>query len=348
MSRPITKVAVLAASLVAALSAATLAQQPGADRPARAQARPAPTASAAPDSTLVITGQIEWIEKSDVAALRPGKLKSIEVDTGMLVEGGKPFALLHDELAQLGVAKAELLARNVGAEMKAKAQHELAAAELARLERIRKSNISYVPESDYAKANAEVNVAYAMIIDAREAREVAKAELARARQELAECSILAPFDAYVIKRFKHPGESVQANEPVIRLGKLDRVRCYGLVPISDLGRLRVGMNVDVRPTINDADLPIEQKRFRGKIVALGKEVQVVGRTEVEVFADVYNNTAKELFPGLNADMTIYLDDKAIPPPPPDMFIPPVQTAKADDAAETARTEDDKGPGTRAK
>lgn len=325
MSRPILKVAATAVSLVAALSAASLAQQAG--RAGRPQARPSQSASS--DSTLVITGQIQWIEKSDVAALRPGKLKSIEIDTGQIVEKGKAFARLHDELAELGVAKARLMAENKGAIMKAEAQHQLAAAELARLERTRAINPRFVSESDLQKANAEVNVAYAMIQDAREAQEVNKAELAKSQQELAECSIHAPFDGYVIKRYKHPGESIQANEPVIKLGKLDRVRFYGLVPISDLRRLRVGMNVDVRPTVDDAELPIEQKRFRGKIVALGKEVQSVIRTEVEVFADVFNNQARELFPGLHADMTIYLDDNAIPPPPADMIQPPAETAKAD-------------------
>ena len=35
---------------------------------------------------------------------------------------------------------------------------------------------------------------------------------------------MAPFDGVVIKRMKNPGESVRANEAVVELGNLDKLR----------------------------------------------------------------------------------------------------------------------------
>ena len=63
-----------------------------------------------------------------------------------------------------------------------------------------------------------------MINEAKEQRELAKAELDLAKQALEEHTIIAPFDGIVIKRMKNPGESVRANEAVVQLGNLDKLR----------------------------------------------------------------------------------------------------------------------------
>ncbi len=311
------KPAAMALGVFAALAAATIAQNPS-------QAR-APKASS---QELVVGGTIEWIEKSDVSALREGVIKQIELREGMTVGEGMVIGTLHSEAAKLGVAKAELIATNKGPSMKANAQRALAIADLARLDNIRKRKEGYVSKAEVQKAEAEVAVGDAAVQEAAENVKVAEAERALAQRIFDEHTILAPFDSIIIRLLKHPGETVRANEAVVRLGKIDHVRFYGFLPIEALSRVRPGMVVDVRPTIEDADLPLEQKRFRGKISALGTEVNGIGKTEVEVYAEIANNKGTELRPGLKADMTIYLDPAAVPPPPADMMPQPPQVAKA--------------------
>ena len=111
------------------------------------------------------------------------------------------------------------------------------------------------------------------------------------------------------------------------MGKIDHLRFYGLIPIENLARVKKGMVVDIRPTIDEADLPIEQKRFRGKVAAVGTEVNSIGKTEVEIYAEVANNRDLELRPGLKADMTIYIDSPA-PPAPADMLPQEPQVANS--------------------
>lgn len=316
--RLLSKPAAMAAGLVAALAAVTLAQNP----PAVGRA---PGSSSEP---LLISGIIEWIEKSDVSALTEGVIEQIELREGMEVARGGTIGNLHAEKARLTVAKAEAAVENKGAMMKAQAQRQLAMAELARLRRIQERNPNFVSQSELAKAEAEVNVGAAAEQEAAENRKLAEADRNLARQALKEHTIEAPFDGIILKLLKHPGETVRANEAVVRLGKVDRLRFYGFIPIEHLGRVRPGMVVDIKPTVEEAELPIEQKRFRGKVVAIGTEVQSIGKNEVEVYAEIINNQGKELRPGLRGEMAIYLDSSPVPPPPADMLPQPAHVAKS--------------------
>ncbi len=308
--RLLSKPAALAAGMVAALAAITSAQPPGRG--------PAPRPSASASEPLTIPGTIEWIERSDVSALTEGVLDQMEMREGMEVPQGGTIGTLHSEKAQLTKAKSEVAANAQGGTAKAAAQKELALAVLARLTRLNDRRNGYVSQDEYGKAEAELKVAESQVVEASDAVKLARAEENLARQALAEHTILAPFDGLILKVLKHPGETVRANEAVVRLGKVDRLKFYGFLPIENFGRVRPGMVVDLRPKVEDADIPIEQKRFRGKIVAIGTEVNTIGNTEVEIYAEIVNNQAKELRPGFKAEMTIYVDT-TVPPAPADML-----------------------------
>src|SRR5262245_30910794 len=101
------KAAALAAGLGALLSFATLA----------------PTLSAqntkAMAETLVVEdASIDWIERSNVAALREGVIDRMELQIGMPVAKGKPIGYLHSEMAELTVKKAEVAARSIAPKAK--------------------------------------------------------------------------------------------------------------------------------------------------------------------------------------------------------------------------------------
>ena len=320
-----TKPAALAVGLVTALAAVSLAQPPA----ARRGAAPRGSGSAASaNEPLLVNGLIEWIEKSDVSAQTEGTIYDIELREGSEVARDGTIGSLHAEKAELTVAKARVAAEGKGGLAKAEAQRELAYTTLARLQRLNEKKLGYASKEEINKAEAEVKVGEAQIIDAHDNLKLAKAELDLAQQALKEHTITAPFAGTILKVLKHPGETVRANEAVVRIGKVDKLRFYGSLPIGNLGRVRPGMVVDVRPTIEDADVPIEQKRFRGKILFIGAEANNIGTTDVEVYADVINNQAKDLRPGLKAEMAIYLNDAAVPAPPADMLQPQDRVAKA--------------------
>lgn len=278
----------------------------------RAQA-PAPEGRAA---TLVLDSSdqlatIDWIERSDVAALREGVIREMELRLGDPAIKGQPIGYLHDEIAELTVAKNKLLAENTAAIEKAEAASEVATSVVVRNELLNKRKPGMVSEEDVAKARGELKVAEAQGKEARGQLDVNKVELQLAEQVLREHTIVAPFDGIVIKRLKEPGESVRANEPVVSIGNLSRLCANAFVPLEYAYRVKVGQVVELQPRLvgGMGDQPIERKTFRGKIVFIDPQIQAIAETAVRIRAE-FENPELELRPGLKAAMTIYLTDDA--------------------------------------
>ena len=295
------KAAAMAAGFIAALSVATVAQNTN------------PAARSA--ETLVIDdATVDWIEKSDVAALREGVIDRMELQIGMPVQRSKPIGYLHSEIAALNVHKAELAVKNTATEEKARAQQELALTVVATNKRLNERRPGLVSIEEQRKAEAEVKVATAMINEAVEKRAMDRAEDALARRALDEHTITAPFDGIVIERMKNPGESVRANEAVVRLGNLIKLRAFAYIPLDYAYRVKEGQIVEIQPRISGTRavaVPIEQKRFRGKITFVDPQIQPVAETAVRIYAEC-DNRDFELRPGLKATMTIFLNSEGGP------------------------------------
>src|SRR5438552_712718 len=125
ISKPI---AALTAGSLMLLSAAALAQNGG------AAAQPANPAVQA--LVLEELANLNWIEKSQVAALREGVIEKMELQIGMPVKAGGTIGMLHRKFAELSARKAELQAKATGPKEKAMAQEEVAASVCARNKRL--------------------------------------------------------------------------------------------------------------------------------------------------------------------------------------------------------------------
>jgi RND family efflux transporter MFP subunit len=298
-------VAGVAALVAACLSTAVAAQNP----PAESQ----------PQTLVVDEATLDWIEKSNVAALREGVIDRMELEIGDEVAAGKPIGYLHSEIAELAVKKAKLAVATVGPLQKAKAQKDLAMAVVAINERLDARQRGIVSYEEKQKAVAELKVAEAMNVEEQEKIGLNQVELELAERTLREHTITAPFDGVVIERMKNRGESVRANEAVVRLGNLAKLRAYAYVPLEFAFRVKEGQIVDLQPRlVGDrsqarAPLPIERKKFRGKITFVDPQIQPVAETARRVYAE-FDNKDGELSPGLKGSLTIYLGSENNPAP----------------------------------
>ena len=283
------------------LGAAALAQTGG--------AAPGKNDPAAQTLVLDELATIDWITKSDVAALREGVIDSMELTNGMPVKAGGVIGYLHREMAELTVAKNALQAHATAPREKAQAQRDVAISVVARNVRLNTRLPGTVSAEDVAKAEGELKVADAAIKEADETTGIAKAELNLAKRTLVEHTIVAPFAGIVLNRMKHPGESVRANEAVIQLGDLSRLSAEAYVPLDYAYRVKEGQVVEVQPHLKltaarSEPLPIEKKRFRGKITFVDPQIQPVAETAVRIRAEFDNPGG--LQPGLKVRMTIFL------------------------------------------
>jgi len=295
------KAVALSVGLLIPFSAATTAQSQRAD----------------PQTLVVDDATIDWVQQSNVSAQRPGVIDKIELRIGKEVgRAGDVIGILHKETADLSVKEAEIQANGQGAIMKAEASKRLAAAVVNRNELLNRKVPNSVSGEEVQKAQAEFLMAKAGEREAADTQDLAKAKLASAQQAAAEHVIRAPFAGIVIEEFKHEGESVQANEAVIRLGNLDRVRVWTYIPIEYAYRVAIGTEIEIQPRLVQGNRtgrhPIEQKKFRGVVTFVDPTLQAQGESGVRVYAEI-DNPAHELRPGLKATMTFFLRPETTTP-----------------------------------
>lgn len=272
-------------------------------------------------ASLVVVGNVDWLYRSDVAALREGVLKSLELREGMFAKKGDVIGQLHDEVARLSARKAKVAADSRGTLERAKASELLAKSVVARDINLMKSKA--ISPEEVEKHQAELLVSAAEILRAEEEIKLAQAEADLADQVVKEHTITAPFDGIIINVMKREQESVRANEPVVTLGNPEVFRVTMFVPVDHTYRVQVGQEVLVRPYVAEADLPVENTVYKGKISMVDSEVQVVAESATRVFVEV-PNVDGQLRPGLQAEVTIRLTPqtaagtaKSIQPTPTD-------------------------------
>ncbi len=293
-------ITVFCAGCVVCASAVALAQTGGG---AQGTTRPGTQAL-----VLEELARINWINKSNVAALREGVIEKMELQIGMPVEKDGVIGILHHEIAELTVKKNALQAKAIAPEEKARAQKEVAISVVARNTRLNDRQPGMVSAEDVAKAEGDLKVAEAQIKEAQENRGIAGADLDLAKRTLDEHTILAPFTGIVLKRMKHPGESVRANEAVIELGDMSKLSADAYVPLDYAFRVKAGQVVEIQPRITSGrgePLQIEKKRFTGKITFVDPQIQPVAETAVRIRAEFEN--PGDLRPGLMVKMTIFLE-----------------------------------------
>jgi len=271
----------------------------------------------APSATLVLESHeqlasIDWIEESDVAALREGVIEKMELRLGDAVQAGAEIGSLHQEIAELTVAKSKITAEARGSLEKARAAAEVAEAAVARNRRLVARKADLVSQEEMTKSEGEYKVAVAQMKEAEEQIAINQAELALAEQMLREHTIVAPFAGIVIKRYKDPGESVQANEAVVRVGNLSKLAATAFIPLEYAYRVKVGQVVELQPRLEGSriDQPIERKTFRGVIKFVDPQIQAIAENAVRIQAE-FENPELEMRPGLKAAMTIYLGDDEV-------------------------------------
>lgn len=257
-------------------------------------------------------GTVDWIEKSNVAALTEGVIDRMELQIGAPVVKGGLIGSLHAEKAELTVAKARFAAGAQGPMAKAQAQKALALSVVATNKMLNARGAGNVSREEILKAEAELKVAVAMITEAEEQTKLAEAEAALALQALDEHRIRAPFNGVVIERMKHPGESVRANEAVVKLGNLDKLRVYSYIPLDYSYRVKEGQVVEFQPRLaTDPSRPAnaEPERFLGKITFVDPQIQPVAESAKRIYAE-FENRDRRLEPGLKGSLTIFLNSEA--------------------------------------
>ncbi len=276
--------------------------------------------------TVTVNGTLAAYDQTTVSVKVPGRVKSISVDLGSVVHRAQVIARIEPEDYKLRVQQAEAsLAQararlglspegtddRVDLEQTATVRQARAVLEDARFNLERSAKLvqqGVVSRAEYDSVDAAYKVAHGRYQDALE--EVRnrqgmlaqrRSELALARQQLADTSIVAPLDGVVQEKRTSVGEYLAAGTPVVNIVRMDPLRLRAEVPERDAPNVRQGQSV--RVTVEgDANL------YQGMIKRLSPTIREQNRMLV-VEADVRNNG--KLRPGSFARAEIVTSDNSM-------------------------------------
>ena len=233
------------------------------------------------EDRLTLHGNME-IREVQLAFRAADRIAAMNVEEGDRVQRGQLLAKLETDRSEHMVAQAEAqvaaqqavvsrLESGTRSEEIAQARAEVAAAETeavnqqriyARLRDLRKENTTSQQAADNAEAAA--NVAESRLEAARQALRLAlagprqediaaakatlsayEAELALARQNLADAILYAPTDGVIRNRILEPGDMASPLTPVYTLALTDPVWVRAYVDEPDLGKIRPGMTAEI-------------------------------------------------------------------------------------------------------
>src|ERR1044072_7707172 len=273
--------------------------------------------------TVIANGTLAAYDQTTVSVKVPGRVRTINVDLGSVVARGQVIAVVDSEDYRLRVQQAEAsLAQararlglapegpddRVDPEKTATVRQARAVLDEARFARDRAARLGEqggIGKADFHTATATFKVAEGRYQDAYE--EIRnrqgilaqrRSEVALARQQLKDTSVVAPLDGIVQEKKRILGEYLAPGAAVVDIVKMDPLRLQAQIPERESHTVRTGQ--DVRVTVDG-----DQSVYVGKIMRLSPVIAEQNRV-LMVEADVRNNG--KLRPGSFAHAEIVTND----------------------------------------
>jgi len=239
----------------------------------------------------LVTGQIEAVWRTTVAAEEAGLVIQSPPDRGTPVKRGDVLAKLDTKLLETSrqVAEAQL---NEAEAMVRQVEATLTEAQ-ALVDRyaglIEEGAITQV---EYDRAVRDRNVAEAQRSTAKAAVASRRAEIERISIQLDKMTIRAPFDGSVIAKYAELGQWLAPGGPVAEMVATEQVDAILEVPESMIGAIQPDVPVDVR-------IPGLDQTFTGRVFRIVPNADREART-VQVLIRLDNPDAT-IKPGMSAE-----------------------------------------------
>lgn len=272
-------------------SAVAQVEAPKLVRTAKAEARPW-------SRSIEITGSLDPDERSEVAAVAAGAVRTVSVDVGDRVRYAQPIVQLDQQDAKLRVAAAEAALAQAVAELRyligPNEKGDFDESELERTKRLFANGS--VPLSLYGQVQTRAAQAQQGVLGAQ-------AQLDLAKRALANTTVHAPFDGAVVEKRIAPGEFAAPGRVVAVIVRDNPLRLRFDIAESDLSLVTKGQKVAIEVAAHPGRL------FEGQIDRIGASLKPQTRT-LPVEAAVKND-AGELKSGLFARASISVGAEAV-------------------------------------
>ena len=191
---------------------------------------------------------IEPSEIVDLGSAVSGLIREVHADRSDLVKEGQSLVVLESDAEEASVKLAAARASlETGIRLR-EADLALSHSTQTRSNKLMKN--AAISEQDMDKVRTDVRVAELNLDQERENKRIAGLELQKAMALLQQRNIRSPVSGVVMERFKAAGEHV-SDDPIMRIAQLDPLHVEIILPASELGRIKEGMDAVVSPVVGD-------------------------------------------------------------------------------------------------
>jgi membrane fusion protein, multidrug efflux system len=227
-----------------------------------------------------------------------GRIEALRVREGQRVKPGQLLLHLDRSLEDLEVQRRRLLLADTSRLVELASREKTLTEQLAAIEPLLRTGA--ISRKQYEDESMALN----NVISERKALEVAKrreqVELNLAIESFERRHLRSPIAGVVTKISQREGESVAANEPVVQVVDVSRVRFLSTVAAAVGGKLQTGQSVRIQLGAFDKGLSDKGQARQGRIVFVSPVTDAASGL-VEVIAE-FDNQDGSVKPGVSGRM----------------------------------------------
>ena len=195
---------------------------------------------------------IEPFQRIELRSSVEARIDAIHVDRGSEVKRGQILVELDRAAERVALEGARYRAVMEGQIKTAESKLTGAREKFNRRDQLVAEK--FIAAQDRDDSLADMQVAEASLVEAKDNRRLAAIEERRLNEMLEQRRLRSPINGVVTERLQHMGEIAQSGEnarPILRLAQTDPLRVEVVLPVAMYGRLRPGQKANV-----DAEAPL--------------------------------------------------------------------------------------------
>jgi RND family efflux transporter MFP subunit len=189
---------------------------------------------------------IEPSQKIEIRSPVEALIEAIHVERGSQVKKGQALVQLDSGVEQAALASARYRAIMEGQVKSSEARLNASRDKYRRREELNRQH--FLSAQDRDDAYAEMRVAEADLIEAKDNRELSALETKRLGELLNQRVLKSPFNGVVTELLQHPGELAQTGEgarAILKMAQINPLRVEVVLPVSLYGSIKVGAHAEV-------------------------------------------------------------------------------------------------------
>jgi membrane fusion protein, heavy metal efflux system len=189
---------------------------------------------------------VEPSQLAEVGSPVVGVIERVTFERGEAVSRGKALVFLKADVEQAATGLASARAKAEAEVRSAQSNRDFTQRKLQRSVDLQQQN--FVSQQGLDQTRTEAELAEQKLVQARENQRVLYKELALARAQLAQRTIVSPIEGVVLERYVTTGQRVE-QQTIAKIATLDPLRVEVIVPAAHFNKIRTGTTAIIKPDL---------------------------------------------------------------------------------------------------